>query len=108
MKNGQYRIGDAVRIVEVPAHTIRYWEQEFSDFLHPQRSTGNQRTFGRYQIELLLRIKKMLKEEKYSIAGARLKLQNAVIGQDEGSQEILMALARLIERGTDDLSSGNI
>jgi DNA-binding transcriptional MerR regulator len=67
-------IRDAARIIGVPPHTIRYWEKEFSDFLVAPRTMGKQRRYGDPQINKLRMIFKMLKEDGYSIAGAKRAL----------------------------------
>jgi DNA-binding transcriptional MerR regulator len=67
-------IRDAARIIGVPAHTIRYWEKEFSEFLNPPRTTGKQRRYGDLHLERLKVIFHLLKEQGYSIAGARRTL----------------------------------
>jgi DNA-binding transcriptional MerR regulator len=97
-------IREASRIVGVPPHTIRYWEKEFSEFLHPPRTTGKQRRYGDDQLGRLKTIFRMLKEEGYSIAGARRALarQNQaanVEGRDvemlsSGMAEKILALVK--------------
>ncbi len=67
-------IRDAARIIGVPPHTIRYWEKEFSEFLHPPRTLGKQRRYGDLHLERLKVIFQLLKEQGYSIAGARRAL----------------------------------
>ena len=67
-------IRDAARIIGVPPHTIRYWEKEFVDFLVAPRTLGKQRRYGDPQINKLRTIFRMLKEEGYSIAGAKRAL----------------------------------
>lgn len=67
-------IRDAARIIGVPPHTIRYWEKEFCDFLVAPRTMGKQRRYGDAQILKLRTIFRMLKEEGYSIAGAKRAL----------------------------------
>jgi DNA-binding transcriptional MerR regulator len=69
-------IRDAARIIGVPAHTIRYWEKEFSEFLNPPRTTGKQRRYGDLHLERLKVIFHLLKEQGYSIAGARRSLSH--------------------------------
>ncbi len=80
-------IRDAARIIGVPPHTIRYWEKEFSEYLTPPRTVGKQRRYGDDHLDRLKTIFRMLKEEGYSIAGARRSLvkQNQISnvkGQD--------------------------
>ena len=90
-------IGSTARQIGVPPYTIRYWEKEFSEFLHPKRSSGKQRQYSTYEIDLLKKIKTMLKVEKYSIAGARQKLRIQLTGSDDQEkQNMLLAIAKLI------------
>ena len=90
-------IRDAARIIGVPPHTIRYWEKEFSDFLVAPRTLGKQRRYGDMQINKLRTIFRMLKEEGYSIAGAKRALAkqnqaaNLANTQATGSLETLSA-----------------
>ena len=76
-ENGKLlRIGDVAVITEVPVYTLRYWESMFSEVMSPCRTTGGQRTYNNSDIEKILEIKRLLKEEGYSIAGARRTLKN--------------------------------
>lgn len=64
-------ISTASFLVGVETHTIRYWEREFAEFLNPVRTAGGQRRYRREDIEVLQEIKRLLKEELYTIAGAK-------------------------------------
>ena len=68
-----YKIGEVCRIVGVPAHVLRYWESEFPS-VAPPKNRGGQRTYRPKDIELLLRVRKLLYEEGFTIAGARRQL----------------------------------
>jgi DNA-binding transcriptional MerR regulator len=68
-----YKIGEVCEIIGVPAHVLRYWETEFPT-LTPPKNRGGQRTYRPADIELLLRIRKLLYEEGFTIAGARKRL----------------------------------
>lgn len=68
-----YKIREACEIVGVEAHVLRFWETEFPS-LTPPKSKSGQRTYRPKDIELLLRIRKLLYEEGYTIAGARKQL----------------------------------
>jgi len=70
----EYSIGDVARICTVPAHTIRFWEKEFGEFLSPQRSNGKQRRYSELHIKNILRVKNLLWTEGFSIKGAKRKL----------------------------------
>ena len=88
-------IRDAAKIIGVPPHTIRYWEKEFSDFLVAPRTLGKQRRYGDMQLHKLLTIFRMLKEEGYSIAGAKRALakQNQAANIGGGANPSLASLS---------------
>lgn len=67
-------ISTASFLLGVETHTIRYWEREFAEFLNPVRTQGGQRRYRREDIEVLQEIKRLLKEELYTIAGAKRAL----------------------------------
>jgi DNA-binding transcriptional MerR regulator len=74
---GFLRIGDVAEIAKVPVHTLRYWEGMFKGIVQPYRSRGGQRRYSGQDIEKVLEIRKLLKEEGYSINGAQRILRNA-------------------------------
>jgi len=69
-----FKIGEAAEIVGVEQHVLRYWEDEF-DALRPVKNRAGQRLFKKQDVELILEIKRLLYQEKYTIAGARKKLK---------------------------------
>jgi DNA-binding transcriptional MerR regulator len=69
-----FRIGEVSEIVGVEAYVLRYWESEFPG-LSPKKSSSGQRMFRRKDVELLLRIKQLLYDKKFTIDGARKALQ---------------------------------
>jgi DNA-binding transcriptional MerR regulator len=64
-------IGDVSRFLGIPTHTLRYWEKEFCNYLSPNRTEGKQRRYTDKDMDSIREIKKMLKEDGYSIAGAK-------------------------------------
>src|SRR5512135_2320065 len=68
-----YKIREVCEIVGVEAHVLRFWESEFPALSPPKSKTG-QRTYRPKDIELLLRIRKLLYEDGFTIAGARKHL----------------------------------
>jgi DNA-binding transcriptional MerR regulator len=70
-----YRIGEVAEIVGVQPHVLRYWETEFRS-IRPQKSTKGQRVYSRRDVEKLLRVKDLLKNQGFTIAGARKKLHD--------------------------------
>lgn len=67
-------IGDVSKLLNIPSHTLRYWEMEFADFLHPVRTKGQQRRYNDEDIKTIEKIAGMLRVERYSIAGAKRAL----------------------------------
>ena len=68
-----FRIGEVSQIVGVEPYVLRYWESEFKA-LSPKKSGTGQRMFRRKDVELLLEIKRLLYDKKFTIEGARLAL----------------------------------
>jgi DNA-binding transcriptional MerR regulator len=62
------RVGDVAKMLQVAAHTLRFWEKEFEFYLKPSRTTGLQRRYNTDSIDRLKTIQHYLKEEGYSIA----------------------------------------
>lgn len=70
-------ISVASRITGVEIHTLRYWEKEFAIYLGPARTGGGQRRYRPEDIQTVFLIKRLLRDEMFSIAGARKHLQRA-------------------------------
>jgi DNA-binding transcriptional MerR regulator len=71
-----YRIGEVSQIVGVQPHVLRYWETEFRT-IRPQKSHKGQRVYSRRDVEKLLRVKDLLRNQGFTIAGARKRLSDA-------------------------------
>jgi DNA-binding transcriptional MerR regulator len=69
-----FRIGEVARLCEVPAYVLRFWESEFPQ-LKPNKGGTGQRLYRRRDVEMALRVKSLLKEEGYTIPGARQLLR---------------------------------
>ena len=69
-----FKIGEVCDLVGVQAHVLRYWETEFP-MLSPQKNRSGQRSYRRRDVEIAFRIKQLLYDEMFTIAGARKKLQ---------------------------------
>ncbi len=69
-----FKIGEVCELLDVQAHVLRYWESEFPQ-LAPQKNRSGQRSYRRKDVEISLRIKELLYDELYTIAGARKRLQ---------------------------------
>jgi DNA-binding transcriptional MerR regulator len=78
-----FKIGEVCEIVDVQAHVLRYWETEFP-MLSPQKNRSGQRSYRRRDVEIAVRIKELLYEDQYTIAGARKKLQTELRESSRG------------------------
>jgi len=65
-----FRIGEVARLCEVPAYVLRFWESEFPQ-LKPNKGGTGQRLYRRRDVEMAIRIKRLLYDEGYTIPGAR-------------------------------------
>src|SRR5215208_2041805 len=74
-----FKIGEVCELIDVQPHVLRYWETEFP-MLAPQKNRAGQRVYRRKDVEMVLRIRDLLYEEKFTIAGAVKKLQDETRG----------------------------
>jgi DNA-binding transcriptional MerR regulator len=70
-----YKIGEVSRITGVKPHVLRYWESEFKE-IRPYKSRSLQRLYRKRDIELILRIKRLLYEDMFTISGAKRKIRD--------------------------------
>ena len=68
-----FKIGEVVQLVGVEAHVLRYWEKEVAA-IRPRMSASKQRRYRRRDVEIFREIRRLLQEEKYTLAGARKRL----------------------------------
>ena len=69
-----FKIGEVAEIVGVKPYVLRYWETEFPD-IAPAKSKSKQRLYKRKEVEMILRIRDLLYKEKFTIEGARKRLE---------------------------------
>jgi DNA-binding transcriptional MerR regulator len=74
-----FKIGEVCELAGVQAHVLRYWESEFP-MLAPQKNRAGQRVYRKRDVEMALRIKELLYEDQYTIAGAKKRLANDLRG----------------------------
>jgi DNA-binding transcriptional MerR regulator len=70
-----FKIGEVCELAGVQAHVLRYWESEFP-MLAPQKNRAGQRVYRKRDVEIALRIKELLYDDQYTIAGAKKRLSN--------------------------------
>ncbi len=71
-----YKIGEVSKISGVESYVLRYWETEFP-FLSPRKNKSGQRVYVKKDVELILQVKKLLYQERYTIEGVRKKFGDA-------------------------------
>ena len=69
-----YKIGEACKALDIQPYVLRYWETEFA-ILSPSKSKSGQRVYTEHELEIIRRIKELLYDEGYTIAGAKKKLE---------------------------------
>ena len=74
-----FKIGEVCELAGVQAHVLRYWESEFP-MLAPQKNRAGQRVYRKRDVEMALKIKELLYEDQYTIAGAKKRLTNELRG----------------------------
>ena len=74
-----FKIGEVCELAGVQAHVLRYWESEFP-MLAPQKNRAGQRVYRKRDVEMALRIKELLYEDQYTIAGAKKRLAHDLRG----------------------------
>src|SRR6201996_789982 len=82
-----FRIGDVARLCSVAPYVLRFWETEFTQ-LKPNKSGTGQRLYRRRDVEMALRIKRLLYDEGYTIAGARQAIQAESRSKRAGQPEL--------------------
>ncbi len=77
-----FKIGEVCEITDTQPYVLRYWESEFPS-LAPAKNSSGQRIYRRRDIETVLRIKQLLYEEGFTIAGAKKRLETEMSGREE-------------------------
>ena len=78
-----FTIGEVSELCGVKPHVLRYWEQEFTQ-LKPVKRRGNRRYYQRHEVLLIRRIRTLLYEQGFTISGARNRLAEGFVEDDEG------------------------
>lgn len=69
-----FSIGEVCELTDLKPHVLRYWESQFK-FLNPAKNRSGNRVYQRREVELILLVKHLLYTEKYTIDGARQKVE---------------------------------
>ncbi len=110
-----FSIGDVCVMTDLKPHVLRYWESQFK-FLSPAKNRSGNRVYQRREVELILLVKHLLYTEKYTIDGARKKVEEHRRGGAETlrgatrvalDRETLKSLERELETVVELLSGGD-
>ncbi len=82
IKKLYYSISEVSKITEVEQYVLRYWETEFEQ-LKPQKNRAGNRIYTNKDIKLILQIKNLLRDQKYTIEGAKNILDNGSATEDQ-------------------------
>lgn len=100
-----FRIGEVAELTAVPPYVLRYWESEFK-LLRPRKNHAGQRVYRKGDIELVLRIKRLLYDDRLTLEGAKKRLlqeartrvqQLELPGPDPHTLEVLRGLRARLE-----------
>ena len=94
-----FRIGEVADIADVEPYVLRFWETEFAS-LKPGKSSSGQRRYARKDVERVLRIRDLLYDEGYTIAGARKRLRSR---KPSESPEVPARTRGAVKRAINDL-----
>ena len=78
-----FTIGEVSQLCDVRSYVLRYWEQEFTQ-LSPMKRRGNRRYYQLHEVELVRKIRALLYEQGFTIAGARLQLEQKIAADVSG------------------------
>jgi len=95
-----FRIGEVANAVGVETHVLRYWETEFRS-IRPQKSSRGQRVYSRRDVETLLRVRELLYDRGFTIAGARKQLRDGGIEPREPADPTLRGAVKMRAALTD-------
>ncbi len=101
-----FRIGDVSQITGVKPYVLRYWESEFK-LLKPIKNRAGQRVYRKKDVELILEIKKLLYEERFTISGAKKKIleQTRKTRKKVGHEQDSTQLSKVLRKVHKELSS---
>ncbi|OAG28151.1 MerR family transcriptional regulator [Thermodesulfatator autotrophicus] len=85
-----YTIGEVARLLDLEPHVLRFWEKEFKRYIKPFRLAGR-RLYPPEQVEVFKKIKTLLYDEGYTIAGAKKRLSS----KKDSNEELRKVLAEV-------------
>jgi len=102
VKKEYYSISEVADLVGLPAHVLRYWETQFA-VLNPSKNRSGNRVYQRKEIRLIMLVKQLLYDEKYTVEGAKQKLEQLRRGGTLPESTVRALDAQLVRVLRDDL-----
>ena len=99
-----FRIGEVAELLEIETYVLRYWESEFP-LVKPVRTASNQRLYRKQDLETFMEIKRLLYDEKFTIAGAQKKLASQSRRPEPAAAEKPDELLDYIRESLSDIKS---
>jgi DNA-binding transcriptional MerR regulator len=101
IKKLYYSISEVSKITDLEQYVLRYWESEFEQ-LKPAKNRAGNRIYTNRDIKLILYIKKLLRDERYTIEGAKQVLKTYTPEEDTGEQLVLIDSPKAKSKITDE------
>ena len=95
MEKPYLSIGEVAEKFAVSTDLLRKWEKDFPRYLHPRRTSGDNRLYSRKDLQQVAVIYRLMRIEGLNVEGTRRRLQSASIGEDESRQEVIQRLQAL-------------
>ena len=99
-----YRVGEVSQLVGVESYVLRYWEKMFPQ-LNPEKDDSGQRVYTKSDIDVVLSIKNLLYEERYTIDGARRKLKRERKQKGSKDAQELLNILRDVRNTLQEISA---
>tara|TARA_B110000444_G_C18702049_1_gene529435 strand:- start:410 stop:763 length:354 start_codon:yes stop_codon:yes gene_type:complete len=104
IKKLYYSIGEVSELTGLKSYVLRYWETEFSK-LSPSKNRSGNRTYRQKDIDLIMKIKSLLYDKKYTIEGARIEVSNKKKHQDDNLDEYKKSISSYIVKINQELQT---
>lgn len=97
-----FKIGEVAELASVEAYVLRFWETEFPT-LTPKKTESGHRLYRRKDVEMVMRIRELLYEKKFTIAGARKRLSGRVDEADPDAADTPDETLAKVREGLEDI-----
>jgi DNA-binding transcriptional MerR regulator len=88
-----FRIGEVSTLADLPTYVLRFWETEFSQ-IKPKRTPSGQRIYTKHDVAIILKIKNLLYNQKFTISGAKQHLKSKSADNKKNSSNKILAEIR--------------